>query len=97
LVQIRKKCQANPPHYKNYNCYIARAYPPADRAQLSLCKLESLEPVMIFKWNRGYNWEDIHRIIKLTDKLSDIRVILKHNKELESIIEERIKRLNEYS
>ncbi|MDH6374426.1 hypothetical protein M2444_006284 [Paenibacillus sp. PastF-3] len=52
---------------------------------------------MIFKWNRGYNWEDIHRIIKLTDKLSDIRVILKHNKELESIIEERIKRLNEYS
>lgn len=46
--------------------------------------------VMIFKWNRGYNREDIHRIIELTDKFSDIRVILKHNKELEPIIEERI-------
>ncbi|WP_339317185.1 AAA family ATPase [Paenibacillus sp. FSL R10-2734] len=51
--------------------------------------------VMIFEWNRGYDQEAIHRIIELTNNFSDRRVILKDNKELETIIEERIIRMNE--
>lgn len=48
-----------------------------------------------FEWNRGYDQEAIHRIVELTNNFSDRRVILKHNKELETIIEERIIRMNE--
>ncbi|HBS46146.1 MAG TPA: hypothetical protein DEA91_19770 [Paenibacillus sp.] len=51
--------------------------------------------VMIFEWNRGYDQEAIHKIIELTNTLSDKRVIVKNKQELETIIEERIIRMNE--
>ncbi|AIQ72729.1 hypothetical protein NST28_05455 [Paenibacillus sp. FSL R10-2791] len=48
--------------------------------------------VMIFEWNRGYDQEAAHRIIELTDTLSDKRVIVKNNKELEPIIQEHLRK-----
>lgn len=50
---------------------------------------------VMIEWNRGYNREAIHRIIESTNDFSNRRVILKNNKELETIIEERVIRMDE--
>lgn len=44
---------------------------------------------MIAVWNRGYDQEGIHKILETTDHLSHKRVIIKNNKELEFILQER--------
>lgn len=45
---------------------------------------------MIFVWNRGYDQEGIHRILEMTDHLSNKRVIVKNNKELKLTIQQRL-------
>lgn len=45
---------------------------------------------MIRVWNRGYDKEGIHRILEMTEHLSHKRVIIKNNKELESILQEHL-------